>query len=104
MEMIEYSRGETWPPLDAQLAINRDGGLVDCTVQFRMADNNKNVVIDSPAEILDAAAQTVRYTWQPGNLDTSGNYWGQFWVTTNTGDLIKEPDDYFNIVVTPDLS
>jgi hypothetical protein len=38
-----------------------------------------------PAQLTDAQGGTVTYAWQPGDLDTPGQYTGLFWATDADG-------------------
>ena len=105
MQTFEIKRGATWPSLGATIGLDRNGNLTDCTVQFRMSQQDGTVVIDASATIISEVLGTVEYVWQAGNTETPGNFWAEFWTSLPTGEVVKLPvDEFINIVIVDDLS
>lgn len=84
MSDISLTVGDTLPSVNAILldSTNSPFNLTGATVEFvvhKMGSQEK--VIDSPAEISDAAEGEVTYEWSSGDTSKSGYFEGKFRVT-----------------------
>ena len=95
--MFSIKRGDSKIPLKAQLSRSESGpvDLTDCAVRFIMADAAYRVVIDAPAEILDAASGIVWYVFSVEETSVAGAYKAEFEVTFPDGRKETFPDNGF---------
>lgn len=101
--------GDTGRDLTATLT-GADGtpqDLTDTTVRFKMGENKVGgaQVVDAVAIVLDALAGRVRYQWAANDVDTPGEYRGQF-IVTRLGRQVSfpsapKPDEHLRIVIHP---
>lgn len=81
--MTTLVQGNTGPDLYATL--KSDGTPLDLTgcdvkLQMRKADDRR-FTVNAPADVVDAAAGDVRYTWGTNDLAVPGTYLVQWQVT-----------------------
>lgn len=68
--------------------------LSNPTVTFRMEDKDGNVIInDAAGVVVDAATGQVGYDLQAADVDTAGEFFGQFNITVDDPGLYKIPND-----------
>ncbi len=77
---------------------DENGAAVDvtgATVRFTMTSALDGTVkiSEAAATIDDAVNGLVSYTWAAGDLDTPGDYFGEFEVTFSGGDVQTFPND-----------
>lgn len=64
------------------------------SVTFRMEDKDGNVIInDAAGVVIDAATGQVGYDLQAADVDTAGEFFGQFNITVDDPGLYKIPND-----------
>jgi len=102
---FEIKRGDTWPPLEAQLT--GESGVIDLTdadsVRVNLRSDTVSIVT-GPVDFVDRAAGKLSYQWETGDLAVAGTYRGEFEIHWNTGDIQTVPnDDYFTVEVFQDL-
>lgn len=60
--------------------------------------------VDAAAEIVDAAAGSVKYQWQADDTDETGRFQGEFEITFADGGVQTVPTaGYIAVVITPEL-
>ncbi|UBF22589.1 phage BppU N-terminal domain [Halorubrum tailed virus 25] len=88
MTDFEIKQNDTSPAIVSYLQ-TPDGEPEDLTganVLFKMVKaTNRELVIDSTAEIVDAANGQVRYKWSSEDLSEPGNYLAEWEVTWASG-------------------
>jgi len=94
MSIRKFVKDDTLVSLYAILE-DAEGNVVDLsghTVTFVMeaAATGVNKVDNKPAAIVSAAAGTVRYDWDPLDVDTEGKFYGWF-VRTSGGKTAHHP-------------
>ncbi len=79
------------------IQIMDDNGPVPLTAPvptFRMVDKDGNVKIaDAAGVVVDAATGQVGYDLQAADVDTEGEFRGQFTITVDGGGIYKVPND-----------
>lgn len=94
-------QGDTSPPLEAGL-VDRDGPVVltgDVDVRFHMRDRSRmTLLVDQPAEIIDAAQGFVRYEWQAQDTVLRGVYLGEWEVTFADGRVQTFPNTGYTVI------
>jgi len=98
-------RNDTAPPLDAVLEAEEEIDLTDATVRFHMAQiDTGELKVNKPAEVVSVDGRRVRYSWEPEDTDTQGQFHGEFEVTFSDGAVRTFPNpDHILIVIAPDL-
>lgn len=102
--------GDTGRSLKARLTggdgVPQDLTGLDNAVRFRMRENRVGgaLKVDRLATIVDALRGRVQYDWQAADVDTPGEYRGEFVVTIAPGQEITfpagpPPDDFIRVVV-----
>lgn len=107
MTTYTIKRHDLYPPIEATLE-QADGVPINLRkatqVRFMMLDEDDNLKVDAPVQIIDAARGVVLYDWQAGDTDTSGTYRAEFEITFEDGRILTVPnDDYIIIIVMDDL-
>lgn len=84
MSDILFVVDDTQPSVSGDLT-NVDGSPLDltgCTVRFQVRlAMDRRLSVDAAAEILSAAAGTVRYDWSNGDITWPGDYVSRWQVT-----------------------
>ncbi len=98
-QIFKIKRNDTLPEL--QLNITTKGNLgqkigYDLSgatgVTFTMIDGCSNTkVYNQDAEILCASGGTIQYSWQDGDTDTEGIYYGEFQIKFSSGKRLSVP-------------
>jgi len=98
-QVFRIKRNDTLPAL--QVSIASQGSLgqkagYDLTgvsgVTFTMIDDCSNAkVYDQAAQIVCSSGGTIQYTWQDGDTDTEGIYYGEFELRYSTGQRLSIP-------------
>lgn len=87
--------GDTKEPINAT-CLDSAGAIVDltgATVVFRMAQFGSGArKVNATATIVSAAAGTVRYQWLTADVNTAGEYEGEFRVTFSGGAIQSFPN------------
>lgn len=107
MQTFTYVKNDTLPSLQATLK-HADGSaydLTDCTVKFNMKlFNGRTYAVSSKvsasATIVNALNGTVQYVWGASDLNTIGEYHGEFEITS--GGRVQT-SDLFAIVVREEM-
>lgn len=75
------------------------------TVKFymRVAPNTGTIKVSGTATVTDAVNGFVQYTWQAGDTDTSGSFFGEWEVHWGTDLQTFPSDDYIAITIKDDL-
>jgi hypothetical protein len=106
MATFTIKKNDNLPVLSAVLK-DGDGVEIDmtgATVVFRMrrADGTQHIykVNAAASFVTDGSDGAVEYEWQAGDLDTPGDYLGEFVITFGGGDVQTVPnDDYIRVKV-----
>ena len=87
-------QNDTFPAIRAQVIQADDSpvNLSGALVRFIMVDSDGEVVIDEPAEIVEAPEGRIKYAWQQGNTEVVGDYRGEFEATFATGEIVTMPN------------
>lgn len=102
-------RRDQLPEITATLVDSSDPpqtiNLGGCSVRFIMTNKTTDeVAVDAPATIVDAVNGKVKYSWQPPDTDTDGNFKAEFEVTFGDGRAETFPNNKNIIIkITPDL-
>lgn len=91
-----FKKGDTYPALTATLtdSVGAAVDLTGATVTFRMVDSAGTVVVAAGAvSITNAAAGEVSYSWQAGDVDTVGEFRGEFNAVLFGGAKAHFPND-----------
>lgn len=111
MSDFHIRAGDTSPAVAATLSVE-SGDPIDLTgvsdageVRFQMAPvgrTGREVTVDAPATVVDAATGAVEYNWQPGDIASSGTYYAVFRVTYPDGTVESFPNDDggFEVAIT----
>ena len=110
MTDFEIKQNDTSPSIVAYLKqANGDSeDLIGASVRFKMVRSfDRELVIDSEAEIVDSSNGEVRYNWESGDLAESGNFlaeWEVTWAAGTSGEQISTfPNhDFISIYVHPE--
>ncbi len=98
---------DTSPKLSVTLtdALGNPIGLAGCTARFHMkAFGASSLKIDAVADIEDVVNGIVEYSWQAGDTDTAGTYYGEIEVTYGDATVETFPNNgYFTIIIKEDL-
>ena len=98
---------DTSPKLSVTLtdALGTPIGLAGCAARFHMkAFGASSLKIDAEASIEDAVNGIVEYSWQAGDTDTAGTYYGEIEVTYGDNTVETFPNNgYFTIIIKEDL-
>ena len=108
MADFEIKRGDTRKPLRVQL-LDKDGvpvSLVGASVLFRMrgAAEGAPPKVSATATIDDAAAGLVSYVWTAPNVDTAGQFKGEFAVTIAAKTETVPAGGYLSITIWENLA
>lgn len=98
-EPIIIYLNNTAQPLSDQIKIgNRALSIpIGASVFFKMREaDNETIVVDSEAEVIDAAKGKVNYEWGETDLDTAGEYFG--WWEITGGDSLVESEEFLIII------
>lgn len=97
---------DTSPKLAVTLedALGNPIGLAGCTARFHMkAFGASSLKIDAEVSI-DDVNSIVEYSWQAGDTDTAGTYYGEIEVTYGDNSVETFPNSgYFTIIIKEDL-
>lgn len=68
--------------------------LTGATVVFNMQNINTGAVKvnRAAATVVDATLRKVKYVWQASNVNTAGDYFGEFEVTFSSGKIATFPN------------
>jgi hypothetical protein len=98
-QVFKIKRNDTLPIL--QVSIGTRGNLgqkigYDLTgvsgITFTMVDDCSNAKIYAqPAQIVCSSGGTIQYSWQNGDTDTEGVYYGEFELRYSTGQRLSIP-------------
>lgn len=98
---------DTSPKLAVTLedALGNPIGLAGCSARFHMkAFGASSLKIDAVASIAEFEDGTVEYSWQAGDTDTAGTYYGEIEVTYADNVVETFPNNgYFTIIIKEDL-
>jgi hypothetical protein len=98
---------DTSPKLSVTLtdALGTPIGLAGCAARFHMkAFGASSLKIDAVADIEDVVNGIVEYSWQAGDTDTAGTYYGEIEVTYGDDTVETFPNNgYFTIIIKEDL-
>ena len=98
---------DTSPKLSVTLtdALGTPIGLAGCAARFHMkAFGASSLKIDAVADIEDAVNGIVEYSWQAGDTDTAGTYYGEIEVTYGDSTVETFPNNgYFTVIIKEDL-
>ncbi len=98
---------DTSPKLSVTLtdALGTPIGLAGCSARFHMkAFGASSLKIDAVADIEDVVNGIVEYSWQAGDTDTAGTYYGEIEVTYGDATVETFPNNgYFTIIIKEDL-
>jgi hypothetical protein len=98
---------DTSPKLSVTLtdALGTPIGLAGCAARFHMkAFGASSLKIDAVADIEDVVNGIVEYSWQAGDTDTAGTYYGEIEVTYGDATVETFPNNgYFTIIIKEDL-
>lgn len=100
--------GDTGPAISAVLT-DGDGAVVPLTgasARFHLKPiTGAPAVVDQVAEIVDAAAGSVRYAWRAGDTDLAASYAAEWEVTFADGTVETFPNDrYLTVVIAERLA
>lgn len=100
--MIHLKQNDQKPA--ATTTLSRGTTVVDLTnatsVTFKMRQHGSNVLkVDAAAVVTDAVNGEVEYRWVSGDTDSSGDYYAEWQVLWNDGDLETFPTLTYDIVV-----
>lgn len=107
MTVFYLKSGDRLPKLRATLsdssgvAINLTGGAV----QFRMkrSDGTGDLKVNSPATIVTPTSGIVEYAWAAGDVDTPGDYIGEFSITISGLVQTIPSGGYVSVLISPRL-
>ena len=99
---------DTSPKLSVTLtdALGTPIGLAGCAARFHMkAFGASSLKIDAVADIdEDFDSGVVEYSWQAGDTDTAGTYYGEIEVTYGDNTVETFPNNgYFTVIIKEDL-
>jgi len=96
---FKIKRNDTLPTL--QVSIGTSGNLNQkigydlsgvSAVTFTMIDSCSNSKIyDQPVQIVCSSGGTIQYSWQDGDTDTIGLFYGEFELRYSTGQKLSIP-------------
>ncbi|CDK39666.1 BppU family phage baseplate upper protein [Halorubrum sp. AJ67] len=103
-ETFSLAVGDTAPSIQAVLRDSVGDGvdLTDADVQFQMRQpRGGDVLIDKPADVIDATAGVARYNWNASDTNELGRYRAEFVVTYKSGAVETFPNvGAHDIVIT----
>lgn len=104
---LYIKRNDTHPSVEATLR-DRNGpiDLAGATVRWIVSSvPDGTPIVNAAAEIVNAGAGTVKYTWLTGDTAVAGTYKGEFEVTLHNGFVCTFPNgpDHIAVIITPDL-
>lgn len=106
---MKFKRGDMLPVLRATL-VDTEGSAVSlagCTVKFFMSDNyTKAMKVDGGTAtiISPATGGIVEYAWGTADLNTTGDFRGEFEITYDSGEKRTAPSSgYIPITIYEDL-
>lgn len=93
MGVIVFVQGDTGPDIAATIHLEGLDDPVDLSnvlgVRFQMRKpDDRRFTVNSPATIVNAPLGQVKYSWQPNDLATPGDYEVQWEVTFADGKVI----------------
>jgi len=106
-------RGDTAPNLIATIydkgCLGQSGrfNLTGATsVSFSMTNQNGALMISSSqAQIISAVNGIIQYSWQEGDTEFEGNYYGEFEIIFGDGKKMSLPrEGFINIKITEDIN
>jgi hypothetical protein len=106
-------RGDTAPSLIATIydkgCLGQSGrfNLSGATsVSFSMTNQNGALIISSNiAQIVSASNGIIQYSWQEGDTEQEGNYYGEFEIIFGDGKKMSLPrEGFINIKITEDIN
>lgn len=103
-ETFTTKRNDT-APIEVFLK-DRDGrvDLTGASVKFLMQDLDGTQIISNSATVVNASEGEVKYVFNEGDVDESGEYEAEFEVTTAAGEVHTFPnDDYIVVVIIDDV-
>jgi len=104
---FRIKKNDTSPKLAVTLedALGNPIGLAGCAARFHMkAFGASSLKIDAVADIGDAVNGIVEYSWQSGDTDTAGTYYGEIEVTYADNAVETFPNNgYFTVIIKEDL-
>jgi len=107
MSTIYVKQNDTKPDIKA-IILDDDDEIIDltnATAKFFMCDISGIVKVDGTADVTDATAGEVKYTWVTGDLDTVGTYTAEFQITFADASILTAPSKgYMTIVVSTELN
>lgn len=93
--MIRLYVGNTSPSLQDTVMVNgAPFDLTGASVEFNMRPvSSATTKVSAAATVVSAGAGTVRYDWQPGDVDTAGHYvcW---WTVTLPSARVQDSDEF----------
>lgn len=82
MSDLSFVAGDTQPSIYGTLTNISEADLGAATVRFQMRLTTEfRYRVDGSATVVDAAAKSVRYDWEVGDLDEPGDYVSRWLVT-----------------------
>jgi len=98
---------DTAPKLSVTLtdALGNAIGLAGCSARFHMkAYGASSLKVDAVATVEDDINGIVEYSWQAGDTNTAGTYYGEIEVTYGDATVETFPNNgYFTIIIKEDL-
>lgn len=111
MSDVSMRVNDLLPKLDVTLKdANGEYDLTDDIVRFVMRSSDNDIVVDQTStgsfvSIVGATSGRVRYSWQSSDVDTPGNFLGEFEVTNPSTERLTFPNNgHLEIVFVPELS
>jgi hypothetical protein len=101
IQVFKIKRNDTLPVLQVNIGTRGNLGqkigydltnVVASAITFTMIDNCSNTkVYAKPAQIICVSGGTIQYSWEEGDTDTEGIYFGEFELIFNTGQKLSIP-------------
>ena len=91
--IITIKQGDTYPPLRAYLHMANGAPirLAGSTVKLVTKDEEDNIKINKPANIVNESKGCVEYKWAKTDTSIPGEYRGEFEVTLQNGAIVTVP-------------
>lgn len=108
---FSIKKSDRGPSLPFQFTLS-DGTAIDLSgysgVKFAMvssANPKATPKVNATAAVVDAITGLVRYDWAAGDLDTPGEYFGEFQASGSSGSPLTCPGNgYIRIIVLQDVA